>query len=105
MGDKHRARIAPGLIWRQLDENTVIVSPEEGKVRVLNGVGSTIWQLLVEKRSKADIEAHLAAHYDVSPEKASEDLQAFLADLGRRGLIHWEAASRQVNPISEGERG
>lgn len=43
-------QIANDLIWRLLDNNAVVVSPHVGEVRVLNGIGTVIWQLLVEKR-------------------------------------------------------
>ncbi len=82
-------QIVSNLIWRQVDENTVVVSPQSGEMRVLNGVGSTIWQLLAEKKNPDDIIAHLVAHYAVSPEQARQDLQAFLTDLDERHLLAW----------------
>ena len=82
--------IGSNLIWRQVDENTVVVSPQSGEMRVLNGAGSTIWQLLAEKKGLDDIVTHLVAHYAVTPEQARQDLQAFLADLDERHLLEWE---------------
>ena len=43
------------LIWRQLDDKAVVVSP-----------------------------------YQITPEEASRDLQAFLTQLSERGLIVWQ---------------
>lgn len=79
--------IKPNLIWRQVDENTVVVTPQSGQMRVLNGVGSTIWQLLADNQSKEAIIAHLVAHYTVTVEQASIDLDKFLAELEERGLL------------------
>ena len=83
-------RIISNLIWRQVDGNTVVVTPQSGEMRVLNGVGSTIWQLLAEEQTPDAIVAHLVTHYDVSPQQASDDLWAFLADLDGRHLLEWD---------------
>ena len=84
-----KPHIVSNLIWRQVDENTVIVSPQSGEMRVLNGVGSTIWQLLVDKKNPDEIVRHLVEHYTVPPEQARDDLQRFLADLDERKLLEW----------------
>ena len=87
--NKSNPRIKSNLIWRQVDENTVVVSPQSGQMRVLNGVGSTIWQLLAQNQSPEAIAAHIVNHYDVSAEQAQTDLQTFLADLDKRQLLDW----------------
>ena len=79
--------INPDLIWRQVDENTVVVTPQDGQMRVLNGVGSTIWQLLADNQPKEAIIAHLVAHYTVTAEQASTDLDKFLTELEDRNLL------------------
>ena len=87
MSHRQAPNIAPQLIWRQLDGNVVIVLPWQGDIHVLNPIGTSIWQLLVEQCSIADIERHLVTHYDVSEADARRDLAAFLADLTERELL------------------
>ena len=82
-------QIAPELIWRFLDDNAVLVSPQGGKVRVLNGLGTIIWKMLAEKESPQTIHEHIVAHFDVTPEQASQDLEQFLQELTDRGLLVW----------------
>ena len=84
-------RVAPDLIWRLLDDNAVVVSPGAGEVRVLNQVGTVIWQLLVEESSKVEIEDFLVSHYEVTPTRAKDDLQLFFDDLIERGILIWES--------------
>ncbi len=84
-------QIANDLIWRLLDNNAVVVSPHVGEVRVLNGIGTVIWQLLVEKKSPEQIEDFLVANYDVSHEDAQRDIQAFFKDLTNRGILIWNS--------------
>ncbi|MCA9950896.1 MAG: PqqD family protein [Anaerolineales bacterium] len=84
-------QIANDLIWRLLDNNAVVVSPHVGEVRVLNGIGTVIWQLLVEKKSPAQIEDFLVANYDVSHADAQKDIQDFIKDLADRGILIWDS--------------
>lgn len=79
------------LIWRILNDETVVVSPRDGAYCVLNSLGTVIWQLLSEQHSLADIEQYLINNYDVSEEQARKDMEDFLADLDKRGLLVWGA--------------
>ncbi len=84
-------RVAPDLIWRLLDDNAVVVSPGAGEVRVLNQMGTVIWQLLVEENNTGDIENFLVTNYEVSQQQAKSDLQLFFDDLTERGILIWES--------------
>lgn len=76
------------LIWRQVDDGMVIVSPTAGQVRVLNPLGSTIWALLDGQHSIAEIEEQLNGRYPtVPPAQIHTDLHTFLTELTSRGLI------------------
>lgn len=89
MNRRKSPKVAPEIIWRQLDENAVVVSPKVGKVRVFNGSGTLIWQMLTQNESLAAIRERLVQTYDVTPEQAEADLQRFVADLTQRGLLVW----------------
>jgi hypothetical protein len=80
-------RIAPDIVWRLLDDNAVVVSPRVGEVRVLNSVGTAIWQRLVEEEELAGIEEYLQNSYDVKAERVHSDLLSFLTCLGRNGFM------------------
>ncbi len=78
------------LIWHETEDGTVIVSPTAGKVRVLNNVGTTIWELMDGQHTVADIEQVLITTYAKVPAtQINEDLSTFLYDLDRRGLVKW----------------
>lgn len=79
----------PNIIWRVLDDGVVVVSPQEGQVRVLNKVGTTIWGLIDGRRTVTDLAAALVEQYDVPLEEARRDLRTFLAELTERGLLQW----------------
>jgi hypothetical protein len=82
--------IAPGLIWSLVDEDSVVVSPELGQVRVLNGVGTVIWRLLVEEARVEEIEVYLVDHYEVAETQARRDVKEFLDELVARELVLWK---------------
>ena len=85
-------RVAADLVWRLLDGNAIVVSPRVGEVRVLNHVGTVIWQLLIEGDSPTDIEDYLVTNFQVARQKAKSDLKVFFDDLAERGVIIWETS-------------
>jgi hypothetical protein len=54
---------------------------------VLNAVGRYIWELLAEDRSLDELAAAVVEHFDVDAGRARADIEAFVADLGAKGLI------------------
>lgn len=79
--------LSPQLIWRELDDGTVVVTPEEGKVRVLNRTGTRIWLQIDGQHSLSEIADHLVEDFEVSQDQAITDVTAFLTDLSQKGLI------------------
>lgn len=77
------------LIWRETDDGIVVVDPIEGKVRVLNGVGSEIWKLVNQRKSRSDIQQAIAGTYNISEGQAEADITAFLDQLSARGMIEY----------------
>jgi hypothetical protein len=86
-------QIASEVIWRELDDNAVLVSPGSGKVRVLNHIGTLIWRMLTENHSISDIVTHLTTHFDVTPTQARQDVILFLQELHNRGLLQTSGAA------------
>lgn len=84
--------MAPGIVWRLMDDGAVLVSPDVGRVRVLNDVGTTIWTLIDGKSDLTHIEEALVQKYNVSRDRARQDLHAFLDDLVERDLIVWQSS-------------
>ncbi len=83
-------KLAPDLIWRTLDDDAIIVSPKVGKVRVLNGIGTSIWKLLAEGQQREEIEAALVDAYQTTPEQLRADIDRFFQELSERNLLVWD---------------
>ncbi|MCA9875339.1 MAG: PqqD family protein [Ardenticatenaceae bacterium] len=82
--------IDESLTWRLLDGDAVIVSPQTGKIRVLNHVGAFIWQKVVDKLSISEIVEAITTNYGISPQQAQTDLDTFIDDLAQRDMIFRE---------------
>lgn len=77
---------------RIIDEEAVLVPVrggpgEEGAIYAFNEVGAAIWRLIDPSRDAAEIGRLIAGEFDVSVEKATEDVCAFLALLATKDLL------------------
>ena len=78
----------PKIIGRTVDNEAVLVLPEEGKVKVLNEVGTRIWELLDGKRNVKEIAAILHQEYEVAKAIAEADTLEFVNDLAERNMAN-----------------
>jgi hypothetical protein len=58
-----------------------------GEYASLHSTGRRIWQLLLAGTSRAEICETLAREFDVSTADCAQDVDAFLEELSRAGLI------------------
>lgn len=77
----------PTLAWREIDEATVIISPNDSVMHELNGTGSFLWKNIDGHRNAADLAALLAEIYEVTPDVALTDTQSLLEELSSRKLL------------------
>lgn len=78
--------------FRTIAEEAVLVpvrssEGDQDSIYTLNDVGAAIWQLIEPTRDAAEIGRLIAEEFDVSVEKAAEDVRAFLTLLADKGLI------------------
>ena len=71
--------------------DAVIITPDEGMVRMLNPTASRIWQLVDGSRSAEDIAVVLTEEYDVDFQQAWQAVDAMLNELAEKRLIDWVA--------------
>ena len=86
------ARKEDQLVCRHIAGETIIV-PIRGKladlqrIYVLDPVGETIWEQLDGSNTLAEVLEHILQTYDVEPERAEADLEAFVSELVEVGLV------------------
>lgn len=79
--------IKSDVIGRQLEHETVLVLPKQGKVKVVNEVGARIWSLIDGDLAVRDIVQMICREFQVQNKTAESDTIAFLGELMDRGLI------------------
>lgn len=80
--------VVPGqVVWRNVNEETVILDLGAGMYFSLRGVGARIWELIQQPRTVADLCDTLVQEYEVSVEECERDLRGLFEDLAGRGLI------------------
>lgn len=76
------------VLWRELDDEAILLDPQAGCSYNLNPVGTLIWKLLDGQHSTADIVAAICEAYEVEPEQASQDVQQLLDNLLTNKLVN-----------------
>ena len=74
---------------RVYGKDAVVISPEEGKVRLLNPTATRIWQLADGSRSVGEIATQLTEEFEVDFEHAQQSVIRLLAELSEKKLITW----------------
>lgn len=77
----------PGVAWREIDGQAVLVDTRKGALLELNAVGLFIWQRLERPATRGELRAALTAHFEVDESRAGHDLERFLGELLSRGLV------------------
>jgi len=77
----------PALAWREIDDETVIISPGESVMHELNDTGSLVWRSIDGHRNAEELAALLVARYDVTRETALADTLSLLEELTSRKLL------------------
>ena len=77
----------PGLIWADMDGETVMMSTEKGEYFGLGGIGSRIWELLEEPVTATRICEQIVAEFDVDAGACEADVVEFLSQLLEIELI------------------
>lgn len=85
-------RVKDGFVVREVAGQAVVIATGEasrdfhGMVK-LNATGKVIWEALAEGLAEDAVADKLVAAYDVAPEKAAEDVAAFVAQMREAGFL------------------
>lgn len=75
------------LVWREVDGEVVILTPDNKRLQVLNDVGSRIWSLLDGERDVSSIAAIISSEYGERKDLVEKDALEHLEHLKRLDLL------------------
>ncbi len=79
----------PQIAARVFSDEAVLIDPGRNVVRMLNPVGSRIWELADGTRTLEQIAAALVQEFAVEPDQATESVETFVDDLVSKNLLIW----------------
>ena len=77
----------PDTLTRTIDGLDVIMDSKNGKVLSLNEVGTFIWEMAQLSCSKEEILNAVCSQFEVTREKAADDLEEFILVLRKKELL------------------
>lgn len=77
----------PEMISTEFDQETVLMHIEAGAYYGLEGPAQIIWQALETPLTFAALVGRLTAEYEVSAETCAADVEKFLLEMQKEGLL------------------
>ena len=73
--------------WREIDQEIVAVDLGRSDYVSTNESGVLLWRRLAEGTTQEQLVDELVSAFGIDPERASEDVRRFLAELDARNLL------------------
>lgn len=89
-GPDERLARSRELVSTELDQETVLMSINAGAYYGLEGPARSIWEKLETPLTFTQLVDSLVGEYRVSSETCASDVQKFLAEMEREGLLRVE---------------
>jgi hypothetical protein len=89
-GSEDRLSRSEEMLSTELDHETVLMSIDAGAYYGLEGVARSIWESLETPLTFSALVDRMVGAYEVGPDICSADLQRFLAEMEREGLLRVE---------------
>lgn len=77
----------PKVVGQTVDHEAVLILLEKNQVKVLNEVGSRIWELVNGQRTISDISNIICYEFDVTQQQSQDDALVFLEELLFKGIV------------------
>jgi hypothetical protein len=75
------------VLFRYVEDETVILNSSTGTYFGLDSVGTRLWQLILERGALQRVFETALQEYDVEPRQLEDDLLALAHQLHERGLV------------------
>lgn len=89
-GPEDRLCRTEDMLSTELDEETILMSIDAGAYYGLEGVARSIWENLATPVTFSALVGRMVKEFEVAPDTCSADLERFLAEMEREGLLRVE---------------
>jgi hypothetical protein len=76
-----------GVAWKDVDGEIVALDEHAAVYLAANPAGAVVWRSLAQGATREQLAVELAREFGIDADRANADVDAFLADLGGRGLL------------------
>lgn len=76
------------IVFRCEGDEALLFNPDNAHLTAMNQTACFVWSFCDGRHTREDVVNKMLAEFDATPERAEKDVGRFLADLGRKGLIH-----------------
>jgi hypothetical protein len=76
-----------GVAWKDVDGEIVALDEHAAVYLAANPAGAVVWRSLAQGATRGQLADELVREFGIDPDRANADVDAFLADLGGRGLL------------------
>ena len=84
---KSKLKISKNVLFREIDDEAVLLNLQSGIYFGLDKVGTEIWRWIGEDGRLDKILDKMTRHYDVAPRTAGPDLLELAGHLKKHGLV------------------
>ena len=78
----------PDVVFQRVGEDLVLVHLKTNEIFALNPTGARFWELLVQGKSRPEIEETLLLEYDVPHEQLVQEIDTLVAELMQQKMLH-----------------
>jgi Coenzyme PQQ synthesis protein D (PqqD) len=85
------------ITWREIDGDLVVLDLRSSTYLTANASGTVLMRQLTERRTLQQLTEALVDAFDIPEDAAQRDVQAFVDDLGERGLLDRTDSSAAIS--------
>lgn len=85
--DQRVPRRSPSLLERDLGDAAIVMTGTGDRIHTLKGSALFVWRLIDGNRSMDELRKQLTDEYEVSEERAEQDLGDFLETMKKESII------------------
>lgn len=77
----------PDAAWRKLDEQIVVVAPENGTLHLFNTTAGFLWEQLENERGESELSQALCSEFETTTDTARKDVEEFVSEMIEKKVI------------------